>query len=646
MKAPVRLLILGQTPPPFVGQMLSIESLVKAKLPGIETHHVRMNYSRTVADIGKIKIGKAFHLLRIIIESAYVICRHRIDVIYYPPGADTVPLLRDIVTLLAIRVFRRKLILSFQASGLSETVSRWKGPLRWVFQKAFFYPEAGLQKSALNPPDAAFVRAKKIYCMPNGISDKFEGQHPKPKNSVPVILFVGMVREDKGVDVLIAAARLLKQQGQRFLIKIVGEFSSDEYRQTVLQEIATHDLNEWVEFCGRKVGRDKWALYHSADIFCFPSYYSSESFGNVVLEAMMFRLPVVSTLWRGIPDMVVEGETGYLVAIKDVAAVAARLTELLVDQDLRERLGKAGRQRYLAKFTLEHHLEKNRELVLEVAGRQSVPDPSTRVSQTLSDATQNAGQEFRAPSIKLLGVNVSRVDYDAAVAAIIAAAHRRESFGVTALAVHGVMEAHHDQLFAQTINRLHLITPDGQPVRWALNLLGAGELKDRVYGPTLTLKVCERAAAEQLPVFFFGSSQTVLDHLTRNLNQKFPGLIIAGAQADRFRDATPEEDEQDIRTINSSGARIVFVGRGCPRQERWVAEHLDKINAAMIAVGAAFDFHAGSVRQAPKVLQDYGLEWLFRLAIEPKRLWRRYLILNPLFIVGFTRQLLKAKDSC
>ncbi len=258
--------------------------------------------------------------------------------------------------------------------------------------------------------------------------------------------------------------------------------------------------------------------------------------------------------------------------------------------------------------------------------------------------TQSAPTLSVSPaSLKVLSVNVSRVDYEAAVAAIINAAKERRSFGATALAVHGVMEACRDGAFAEMVNRLHLVMPDGQPVRWAMNLLGARELKDRVYGPTLMLKVCERAAANELPIFLYGSTQSVLDRLSRNLTTKFPGLIVAGMQADRFRDASVEEDEQDIRTINQSGASIVLVGRGCPRQEKWVAAHLGKIQAAMIAVGAAFDFHAGTLPQAPKILQDYGLEWLFRLVNEPKRLWRRYLILNPLFVLNFSQQLIKSK---
>ena len=264
------------------------------------------------------------------------------------------------------------------------------------------------------------------------------------------------------------------------------------------------------------------------------------------------------------------------------------------------------------------------------------------MAQLAQPSPQNSKGHATA-SLRLLGVNISRVDYDSAVVAIIQAARQHESFGVTALAVHGVMEAYRDRAFAGVLNSLDLVTPDGQPVRWALNLLGARELKDRVYGPTLTLKICERAAAEGLPVYFYGSTQQVLDSLTRNLSAKFPDLIIAGSQRDRFRDSSPSEDEDDIRAINRSGARIVFVGRGCPRQEKWVAAHLGKIDAAMVAVGAAFDFHARTIPQAPRILQDYGLEWLFRLAIEPLRLWRRYLILNPLFVWKFGRQLMRAK---
>lgn len=245
--------------------------------------------------------------------------------------------------------------------------------------------------------------------------------------------------------------------------------------------------------------------------------------------------------------------------------------------------------------------------------------------------------------IGVLGVNVSRVNYDQAVRVILSAARKRTSVGVTALAVHGVMEGYFSPAFSGQLNSLQMVTPDGQPVRWALNILGAKELKERVYGPTLMLKVCEGAALEKIPVFLYGSREVVVNRLAENLKKMYPDLVIAHAQADRFRDATPEEDAADIRTINGSGAGIVFVGRGCPRQEKWIARHLGKVNAVMIGVGAAFDFHAGMLRQAPKFMQDHGLEWLYRLLEEPRRLWRRYIILNPLFMALFTMQLIRVK---
>ena len=383
---PIQLLVLGQTPPPFVGQMLSIESVVKAKYADIQIHHVRMNYSQTVNEIGTFKIRKLFHLLRVILESVYCICRYRIDVIYYPPGAETIPLIRDIATLLPLRVFRKKLILVFHASGLSERVALWKGPFRRLFRMAFSDPDAAVQKSLLNPPDGDYVNAKRIFCMPNGVAD--EGAKylvGKTENAVPVILFVGIVRPDKGVDVLLEAARILKTGGHRFLVRIVGEFASDEYYQKVSREIDENGLNDCIELCGRKVDEEKWKLYQSADIFCFPSHYASESFGNVLLEAMMFRLPVVATRWRGIPDIVVESETGFLVPIKDADAIAAKLGRLLVDKSLRERLGQKGRERYLAKFTVEQYLEKTREVVLAVVGQDSkstIAERSTRSTKS------------------------------------------------------------------------------------------------------------------------------------------------------------------------------------------------------------------------------------------------------------------------
>lgn len=364
----VNLLIIGQTPPPFVGQMLAIETLVKAQFKDIRVYHTRLNYSQTTQQIGKVRLRKLFHLLRVILESSYKIVKHRIDVIYYPPGANTVPILRDIATLLALRCFRRKLILVFHASGLCEQVSMWRGIRYWLFKKAFFYPDAAIQKSSLNPPDGQFVKARAIYTVPNGWPDQFEKfRQRRVFNIVPVILYVGLIREDKGVEVLLEAAQIMRSVGRKFRLRFVGEFTSENYRQELMRQVNGKGLEDCVDFCGRRIGDEKWKSYRAADIFCFPSHYGSESFGNVLVEAMMFELPVVATSWRGIPSIVEEGITGLLAPIKDPASLALRLGRLLDDEQLRKRMGQEGRERYLEEFTVETYVENTRLVVLEVA---------------------------------------------------------------------------------------------------------------------------------------------------------------------------------------------------------------------------------------------------------------------------------------
>lgn len=235
-------------------------------------------------------------------------------------------------------------------------------------------------------------------------------------------------------------------------------------------------------------------------------------------------------------------------------------------------------------------------------------------------------------AFNLLGVNINAVDYTAGVAKIVDAAQQRQPLGVSALAVHGVMTGVMDNEHRHRLNQLELIVPDGQPVRWALNLLYGTKLKDRVYGPNLMLHTCEAAEKHGLSIFLFGGKAELLDALTENLLKKFPELKIAGVIPSRFRTLSPAEKQEVVDTIHASGASITMVGLGCPRQEVWAYEFKDALKMPLLAVGAAFNFHAGQLDQAPSVLQKYGLEWLYRFVKEPRRLWRRYAILNPYYV--------------
>jgi N-acetylglucosaminyldiphosphoundecaprenol N-acetyl-beta-D-mannosaminyltransferase len=229
----------------------------------------------------------------------------------------------------------------------------------------------------------------------------------------------------------------------------------------------------------------------------------------------------------------------------------------------------------------------------------------------------------------VLGVLVDAVDYDRAVADIVAAAEEQRPYAVSALAVHGVMTGVQDPVHRYRLNRLDLVTPDGQPVRWALNLLHGAGLRDRVYGPELTLRLCAEAARRSMPVYFYGSDAETVATLVDKLAQRFPGLVVAGAEPSRFRPLDAAENDELASRVRASGARIVFVGLGCPRQEIFVYENRDRFGVPAVAVGAAFDFHAGKSKEPPAIVQRYGLQWLHRLLQDPRRLWRRYLLLNP-----------------
>jgi exopolysaccharide biosynthesis WecB/TagA/CpsF family protein len=233
---------------------------------------------------------------------------------------------------------------------------------------------------------------------------------------------------------------------------------------------------------------------------------------------------------------------------------------------------------------------------------------------------------------KLLGVGIDAVDYAAAVSRIIDAARERRPLAVSALAVHGVMTGVLDAAHRYRLNQFDLVCPDGQPVRWGLNLLHGARLPDRVYGPELMLGVCRAAADEGLPIFLFGGDARLLESLTANLTTKYPSLKIVGTRPSKFRQLTPDEWNELVDLVRISGAQIMFVGLGCPRQEVFTYEARDAVSIPTVAVGAAFSFHSGLLPQAPPVMQRWGLEWLFRLAKEPARLWRRYLLLNPAYV--------------
>ncbi len=254
------------------------------------------------------------------------------------------------------------------------------------------------------------------------------------------------------------------------------------------------------------------------------------------------------------------------------------------------------------------------------------------------------------PKQRVIGVDISRTNYNEVVNLCEQwAKQRRSSQGapgryICVTSVHGVIMAQDDPKVAHILNSADVATPDGMPVVWALRSFGERH-QQRVYGPTLMLEICGRAADKGMRIFLYGGREDTLPELQKRLLAKFPRLLIAGSYSPPFRALTIEEDRAVVQMIRESDADIVFVGISTPKQERWMFEHRDALpGLTMIGVGAAFDFHAGRTRQAPAWMQRRGLEWLFRLTMEPLRLWKRYLLITPRFLPLWAMQRLRTKS--
>ena len=243
------------------------------------------------------------------------------------------------------------------------------------------------------------------------------------------------------------------------------------------------------------------------------------------------------------------------------------------------------------------------------------------------------------PSALVLGSRINALGWSEVLQVLAVWAGQYQSRYICVSNVHMVVTARDDRDLAEAMRQSDMATPDGAPVAWMLRRQGFAN-QPRISGTELMRAYLKHAAACGEGVFLLGSTEDTLARLQVALLKEFPGLSIAGAVSPPFRPLTVEEDAAMVAQINASGAGTVWVSLGCPKQEKWMMEHRGRVNAVMVGVGAAFDFIAGTVPRAPRWMQAIGLEWLHRLASEPKRLWRRYLVTNSLFLIGALRQLL------
>jgi len=242
----------------------------------------------------------------------------------------------------------------------------------------------------------------------------------------------------------------------------------------------------------------------------------------------------------------------------------------------------------------------------------------------------------------ILGQRVDYTTYRKAADRIIQYSNRKKSSYICVSNVHMVMESYDNKKFQNIVNAANIVTPDGMPLVWTLKLLGVKNA-ERVYGPKLMIELLKVCALKNIPIGLYGGTKEVLDELTIKLPKEHKGLLISYAYSPPFRKLSKDESKEVISKINMSKCKIVFIGLGCPKQEIWMYEHSSYLSMPLIGVGASFDFLANSKRQAPLFLQNIGLEWLFRLFTEPKRLFYRYFYHNPRFICYVFKQLMNDK---
>ena len=355
-QVPYRILIVGQTPPPFGGQAVMIQKLLDGKFTRIRLFHVRMVFSDDMESVGKFAFKKLWVLFTTILHIWRARFRYRSPVLYYTPsGPNKVPVLRDIILLCATRWLFRKVVFHFHAGGVSGFEKELPSPLRPLFRWAYRGHTLAIRTAPQNPEDGELLGARKSIVIPNGIED-MRGSVPErtagPGEPV-LILFTGVLIPSKGVSVLLEAFRIVIAQGIDARLQVMGKWGDVAYEQECRTFIEAHGLRDKVEFLGVKRDAEKFNFFAGCDIFCFPSYFEAESFGLVLVEAMQFAKPLVSTQWRGIPSVVRDGVNGYLTPIQEPSVTAEKLVLLARDPALRERMGQEGRRIFEQEFTLE-----------------------------------------------------------------------------------------------------------------------------------------------------------------------------------------------------------------------------------------------------------------------------------------------------
>lgn len=362
-----KILLVGQTPPPYGGQAMMIQRTLNGNFgKEIKLFHIRMSFSSEMDEIGKFRFRKILHLFNIIILTYYNRFKNQTKILYYfPSGPNSIPFARDILYLSLTKFLFDKIIFHFRAAGISEYIQKSNIIIRY-FAKIVYKHDIGIKLSKFNPDDTKYFNAKKEFIIPNGIEDKFLEYAFTSKNYERKIslLYIGVIKRTKGIIELLDATSLLIKRKNDIILNVVGKFESKEFEEEVNIFIKKNNITNRVIFHGVKVEREKYEIIYNSDIFVFPTYFESESFGNVIIEAMSFGKPIVATHWRGVQEIVRENENGFLVPIKDSKSLSEKIEILIKNEQLRNNFGRKSRALFINYYTLNKFID-NMKYVFE-----------------------------------------------------------------------------------------------------------------------------------------------------------------------------------------------------------------------------------------------------------------------------------------
>jgi len=369
----VKIIVVGQTPPPYGGQALMIEYMLNANFEHIEFFHVRMNFSKEMDERGKFSFYKLNHIIYLIKETYKLKFRHNIDILYYPlSNAPKISIYRDAFFLLFTRFLFKRVIFHFHAAGISEELPKMNFLERLILKSIFNKPDLTIALSEFNPRDGEYLNCKNNFIIPYGIPytnlKNISAKASSLLKTRPLkVLFVGLLNGTKGEGYLLDAIYILNQQKYQINLQLAGKFESEHYEKMFFKKVEEYNLQNNVEYLGVVVGESKHQAFLNADIFCFPSFFISESFGIVQLEAMQYHLPIIATKWRGIQSIIEIGKNGFLVDIKNARQLAEKIKFFLDNPEEIITMGNYSRKLFDEKYTLEKWTKRLEDAFLSIS---------------------------------------------------------------------------------------------------------------------------------------------------------------------------------------------------------------------------------------------------------------------------------------